>query len=81
MKLLITILLAIMLTSCAQTKTSITNPETGVVFSMETRTLLKDVKDAEGDANSEGFKFSLGSSSGSLTPAQLACLVDVTKCE
>ena len=81
MKILLIAMLA--LAGCGTTKTSITDPKTGVVFSMETRTLFKTVKDAKGDASSEGFEFSLGSSTSTLSVEQakaLACLPNPASC-
>lgn len=83
-KLFLVLFLALVLAGCASTKTSITDPSSGVVFSMETSTFFKDVKDVSGKADSEGFQFDLGSSGSALTPEQtqaFACILNPLACK
>ena len=83
MKALILILLVILLSGCAFTKTTITLPEDDQVFSMKTLTLFKDVKDVSGKTTKDGFKFNLGSSESTLTPEQgaaMRCLQNPVLC-
>ena len=75
MKVLYIVVALIFLSGCATTTTSITDPDTGVVFTMKTRTLFKDIQDAEGDANIDGFRFSLGSSTPTEDAAGIANLL------
>jgi outer membrane lipoprotein SlyB len=81
MKIIIALVMAMVLAGCAITDTCVTNPSTGAEFCMESKTLFKDLKGVKIKADENGFEAELDSSSGSLTPAQLACLVDASNCQ
>lgn len=75
MKLCILIIALLASAGCATTETTITTPDNGQIFSMKTTTLFKDVKDVSGNASSQGFQFDLGTSSNTVQPELIACML------